>query len=501
MYADDLGYNDVSYNGYQQIPTPNIDALASHGKILRNYYGEWLCTPSRGSLFTGKYASRLGLQHFIIKGGEDSALPINETTLAERLKELGYDTHMIGKWHLGYSRNEYLPTNRGFDTFFGYLNGLIGYYDHTYYANLLDIPNQPVYFGRDLFNGSTLAEGREGEYATDMFTESAEDIIMNHDTSKPFFMYMAHLAVHTGNSFKKMEAPPEVIEKFKYIKDINRRIHAAVVSVLDDSVGIVFNTLYKKGMLDCSIVLFISDNGGEVDPRLGFGSNYPLRGNKMTFWEGAVHLPALIWTGPQINLGGSRISKQLMHVCDWLPTLYGAAGGNVEDLGPIDGTSSFRLGDMKIVSGLLGDANYWFEPREIDSFNRPSSYEWVFKNGSIVKDVLVEMGMWDEENTNEIYQALPIQCIKPPPDYAYNCQPEIKPCLFNITADPCEYSDLADAYPELVNEMMDIIDMYQDESMPPQSKLIDPRADPMCHNFQYVPWLEPEYYNECSYAE
>ncbi|GFY41552.1 arylsulfatase B [Trichonephila inaurata madagascariensis] len=323
VYADDLGYNDVSYNGYPQIPTPNIDALALNGVILRNYYGEWLCTPSRGSLFTGKYASRLGLHHSVIKGGEDSGLPLEEITLAQRLKTLGYDTHMIGKWHLGYSTKERLPVFRGFDSFYGYLNGLIGYYDHTYYQKT-DIPSKPIYFGKDLYNGSTPVKGRDGEYATHLFTEQAEHVILNHDTSKPLFMYMAQLAAHTGNFYRPLEAPPETVSKFKYIEHVNRRIYAGVLSELDDSVGAVFKALQKKDMLENTVFMFVSDNGGEVDPELGFGSNFPLRGNKMTLWEGSLHLPALIWS-PLLNLNESRICQQFMHVTDWLPTLYNLA--------------------------------------------------------------------------------------------------------------------------------------------------------------------------------
>ncbi|GFR28709.1 arylsulfatase B [Trichonephila clavata] len=526
IYADDLGHNDVSYNGFPQIPTPNIDALALNGVIIRNYYGEWLCTPSRGSLFTGKYASRLGLHHSVIKGGEDSGLPLDEITLAQRLKTLGYDTHMIGKWHLGYSTKERLPTFRGFDSFFGYLNGLIGYYDHTYYQKT-DIPSNPIFFGKDLYNGSKPVKGRDGEYATHIFTEQAEHVILSHDTSKPLFMYMAHLAAHTGNFYKPMEAPPETVRKFKYIEHVNRRIYAGVLSELDDSVGAVFKALEKKNMLENTVVIFVSDNGGEVDPEIGFGSNFPLRGNKMTLWEGSLHLPALIWS-PLLNLDESRVSNQFMHVTDWMPTLYNLAGGNIDDLGPIDGndmwdsliqdspsprthallnldpilgTSSFRSGDMKLVNGTVAtNFNLWLYPEGIEAFDFPASYDWVFKNGSIVRDILMENGMWIAQNPDETYQKIPVNCPKPPPDYAYNCKPEIKPCLFNITADPCEYSDLADAYPELVSEMLNIINLYQAESVPPQSKPISPLADPLCHNFMYVPWKDPEFYNACDYT-
>ncbi|CAL1278119.1 unnamed protein product [Larinioides sclopetarius] len=228
-------------------------------------------------------------------------------------------------WNLGYFKKEYTPTYRGFDTFLGYMNPFIGYYDHTH-VDSTGLPRQSKFEGIDFYNGTSILKDRQGEYATYLFTETAENIIKNHNASKPLFLYLAHLAVHTGNFYKPLEAPAEVISKFKHIEDINRRIQAAITSIMDDSIGVVFRVLHAKNMLDNSIILFVSDNGGEVNPALGgYGSNYPLRGKKQTFWEGGIHLPALIWS-PLLNLGKPRISQQLMHVTDWLPTLYKAAG-------------------------------------------------------------------------------------------------------------------------------------------------------------------------------
>ncbi|GBO08658.1 Arylsulfatase B, partial [Araneus ventricosus] len=228
-------------------------------------------------------------------------------------------------WHLGYQTREFTPTYRGFDSHLGYFAGYIDYYDHTIYEDTL-LPNKPYYFGLDFHNGTEILKGQQGKYATHLFTETAEQIIRNHDTSKPLFLYLPHLAAHAGNLFKPEQAPPEVISKFKYIKDLNRRIHAAVISLLDDSIGTVFRALHQKDMLRNSIFLFVSDNGAEVNPKKGgYGSNYPLRGDKFTQWEGGIRLPAIIWS-PLLNLEKPRIGQQLMHVTDWLPTFYRAAG-------------------------------------------------------------------------------------------------------------------------------------------------------------------------------
>ncbi|GBM20840.1 Arylsulfatase B, partial [Araneus ventricosus] len=124
------------------------------------------------------------LQHFVIRAGEASGLPLNETTMPQRLKKLGYKTHMIGKWHLGYQTKEYTPTHRGFDTFYGYWNGMIDYFDHTYLEDNSSY-GQP-YWGLDLHDGMTPVNDAQGKYATQVFTEKAEDIIMNHDTSEKY---------------------------------------------------------------------------------------------------------------------------------------------------------------------------------------------------------------------------------------------------------------------------------------------------------------------------
>ncbi|CAL1286142.1 unnamed protein product [Larinioides sclopetarius] len=529
IYADDLGMNDISLRGSPQIPTPNIDALGLNGLVLDNYYGEWLCTPSRGAFLTGKYPIRLGLQHSAFNVGEASGLPLKEVILPQQLKKLGYQTHIVGKWHLGYQTKEFTPTYRGFDSHLGYYTGFIDYYDHTIYEDT-GLSIKPYYFGLDLHNGSKILRNQQGKYATHLFTETAEQIIRHHDTSKPLFLYLAHVAAHAGNFFKPEQAPPEVISKFKYIEDLNRRIHAAVISILDDSVGTVFRALHGKNMLRNSIVLFVSDNGAEVDPKSsGHGSNYPLRGNKCTPWEGGIRLPAIVWS-PLLNLKKPRIAQQLMHVTDWLPTFYRAAGGDPSDLGsldgfdmwdsllydsasprtnmlqnldPIDGTSAFRLGDLKVVNGSTGNGfDSWYGPSGLERFNGPATFEWIFMEGSVVAQVLKKMGMWIAENQRDTYERLRIRCQQPPPEIAYNgCHADKNPCLFNITDDPCEYKNIADEYPEMVAKMMDLINMYKEEMMEPQSKPSDSEGDPMCHNFLVVPWLDPDNYVKCDFAE
>ncbi|CAL1279737.1 unnamed protein product [Larinioides sclopetarius] len=444
--------------------------------------------------------------------------------MPQHFKKFGYKTHMIGKWHLGYQSKEYTPTYRGFDTFYGFWNGFIDYYDHTYFQKSF-VPGYQPFFGLDYYDGLRPVRN-QGKYATDDFTERAEKIIKKHDTSQPLFMFFSHLAVHAGNVYQQSQAPPDLVSQFKNISDLSRRIHAGVIKSMDDSVGRVFKALHDRGMLENTIFLFFSDNGGEVNPILGFGSNYPLRGNKRTYWEGGIHLPAIIWS-PLLNLDKPRISHQLMHVSDWLPTLYTAIGGNVDDLGPIDGISmwqalvnntpsprndmlqnsdpifgmaAFRQGHMKLCYGTPPlSFDFWYGPSGLEAFDIPATYDWVFKNGSIVRDVLQEMDMWIVGSPDDVYGNLRLTCERPPENEVFPCISIQKPCLFNITNDPCEYYNIADLYPEVVKEMTEEILEYKSEEKWPQNKPRDPQANPMCHRFLYVPWLDPDYYRECDF--
>ncbi|CAN8008027.1 unnamed protein product, partial [Ixodes pacificus] len=328
ILADDLGWADVSFRGDPQIPTPNLDVLASQGIILDNYYVLHLCTPSRGALMSGLYPIHTGLQHSVQLPGEPWGLPLNINIMPEHLKSLGYTTHMIGKWNLGYYKERYTPTRRGFDSFYGFLNSGEDYYDHTIlYANAS---------GLDLWEDTTPVRNEAHHYSTDLFTEKALSLIKDHDQAKPMFLYLSHQAVHCGDYKVQLEAPASAVAHFPYIKSQNRSIHAGAVYELDKSVGLVMEVLNKRGMLSNSIVVFSTDNGGlpwGMDPNSGY--NWPLRGAKTTLWEGGVRGAAFVWS-PLLSRSG-RLSNQMMHITDWLPTLYSAAGGNLSTLGDIDG--------------------------------------------------------------------------------------------------------------------------------------------------------------------
>ncbi|XP_054721641.1 arylsulfatase B-like [Uloborus diversus] len=529
ILADDLGWNDVSFHGSPQIPTPNIDALASSSIILNNYYTEPLCTPSRAALLSGQYPIHLGLQHSNIKSGEPTALPLNVTILPEYLQKKGYVTHMVGKWHLGYAKKDYTPLSRGFNSFFGFYNEMIDYYDYTNLERQND-QKSSVFYGVDLQDGLETVKNFRGRYATDVFGQKAVDIIENHNVTDPLFLYISHLACHAGNEYMPLQAPVETVARNSHIKDLKRKLFAGVVTSLDDSVGKLVDALNRTGMLQNSIIVFTTDNGGDASgDGVGKASNFPLRGEKKNAWEGGIRVPCFIWS-PLLGLKEPRTSKQLMHVTDWLPTLYTAAGGDISDLGTIDGynmwkvlinyspsprleilhnidpiwnMAALRRGDYKLIKGSApGGGDLWYGSSGLEDMDPPSSMDdWVFKNNSIVKKILEEVNLWLPSVPDLWRINATIQCQITPPSDNGGCDPATSPCLFNVAADPCEYNNLAQRYPRIVRSMTAILNRYNASAMTPLSTVSDLRADPRCHGFAYVPWMdEPFSLDYCPYA-
>lgn len=217
ILADDLGWNDVSYHG-SEIPTPNIDKIISSGIELDRFYVQPTCSPTRAELMTGKSALRLGITRPISKN-QKLGLDLDEKLLSEYLNELGYENFLLGKWHLGAYTPDYFPTRRGFDYFLGYLQGGIGYYDHNHGG------------GHDWQENEN--ELRQDGYATHLIRDAALDIIENHSGANPLFLNINFGAPHTPN-----EAPQQSIEKFTFIKDSKRQIHAAMVHEMDNAIGL-----------------------------------------------------------------------------------------------------------------------------------------------------------------------------------------------------------------------------------------------------------------------
>ncbi|CAG5126095.1 unnamed protein product, partial [Candidula unifasciata] len=432
------GWYDVGFHG-SDIKTPNIDRLAQQGVILDNYYVQPMCTPTRGSLLTGKYPIHTGLQHYVIMGAQPYGLPLTEVTLAQRLKTLDYSTHIVGKWHLGFCAKDYLPENRGFDSHLGYYMGLGDYFHH--YAQ------EGEYLGYDFHHNGQTVWNLSDVYSTEIFTARAEAIIRSHNQSKPLFLYLAHQAVHAGNENDPIQAPQKYVDRFPYIQDLQRRKFAGVVAALDDSVGAVYSALTDSGLLDNTIIIFSSDNGGPANGMEdSASSNWPLRGSKRALWQGGVRAVGFV-NSPLLQKQG-YVNSNLMHVVDWLPTLYSLAGGSLTDIGDIDGidqrdvllenapttrqevllnidpidkTEALILGDYKIISGDPSGGKYdgWYPAPEVSESVYLSDISKNFQGCDL-----------------RLADKTLVKCGHKPQLASDNCHPEKAACLFNLKDGP-----------------------------------------------------------------
>ena len=327
IVGDDMGYADVGFHGCKDIPTPHLDALAASGVRFTNGYvtGPY-CSPT--ALLLGLHQSRFG--HEFNPSGKNG-LPLTESTLPDRLKEAGYATGMVGKWHLG-SQPEQVPTRRGFDEFFGFLGGAHSYFDAAGFLR----GTEPV---------------KEMDYATDAFGREAAAYVERHK-GKPWMLYLAFNAVHTP-----MDATPERLAKFASIKDKTRRTYAAMMSAMDDNIGRVIKALKDSGQYENTLVTFISDNGGPTmnGVTVNGSVNTPLRGSKRTTLEGGIRVPFLVsWPGRIKPAVYDPIAIQM----DLHATALAAAGVTAKPAWKLEGVDllPYLAGENKSAPH---DALYW----------------------------------------------------------------------------------------------------------------------------------------------
>jgi arylsulfatase A-like enzyme len=325
ILADDLGWKDVGFHGSPDIETPSLDKLAAEGMRLEQFYAQPMCTPTRAALMTGRYPLRYGLQTSVIPSAGTYGLATDELLLPQALKQAGYQTAIVGKWHLGHARREYWPGQRGFDHQYGPLLGEIDYFSHDAHGS------------RDWFrDGEPLEE--EG-YVTTLLGVEAVRRIETHDPKQPLFLYLAFTAPHAP-----YQAPEEYLQRYEAIADPTRRAYAAMITAMDDQIGRVVDALEKRGMRENTLVIFHSDNGGarsaqatgEVDTtNVAIPcDNGPYRDGKTTVYEGGTRVVALAnWPG-KIKAGAV---EQPIHVVDMYPTLAGLAGATLEKRKPLDG--------------------------------------------------------------------------------------------------------------------------------------------------------------------
>ncbi|XP_055627337.1 arylsulfatase B-like isoform X2 [Toxorhynchites rutilus septentrionalis] len=512
IMADDMGIDDVSFHGSNQILTPNIDALGYDGIILNRHYTAPMCTPSRAALMTGRNPISTGMQHFVIDSDEPWGLGLDQKIMPEYFREAGYRTHLVGKWHLGFFTKQYTPTMRGFDTHTGYLGPFIDYWNST-----SKMPYRG-YAGYDMRQNLEVDFNTSGTYITDHFTDAASSIILKHKPEEPLFLMVNHLAPHAGNDDDPLQAPDEVVQRFKHVFDGDRRTYAAMVSKLDDSVGQIYKTLQSKNMLQNSIILFMSDNGAPaVGLHTNSGSNQPLRGQKNSPWEGATRNAAVIWS-PLLR-ERQRVSNQFIHISDWLPTLASAA--NVPyplyDLGidgidqwealsydtgsprkvvlnmidEIFGYSSYMQDGFKYVNGTTLNGNYdeWFKQSSVNDTSLTDE-EYI---GMVMETEIIQSSteLLSKDLIKHLRRHARINCGRRPAE-TNDCNPLIRPCLFDVINDPCELNDISHKYPGKLQELAAIVELYRSKAVKPRNKPADPAANPANFGGIWTWWMNDD---------
>ena len=483
ILADDLGINDISTFGGGVagglVPTPNIDRLAARGAIFNQAYsGTGTCAPSRAMLMTGRYPTRTGFEFTPTPGGmgrivsmfgndmnkdmppivwnreadetaipfEEQGLPGDEVAIAELLKQVGYHTVHIGKWHLGRSE-ESRPTSQGFDESLLMASGLYLPADDPDAVNAkLDFdPIDKFLWARmqyaASFNNSEWFE--PGGYLTDYWTDEADKVI-EANRNRPFFLYLAHWGVHSP-----LQATREDYDAVGDIQPERLRVYAAMVRALDRSVGEIMDKLEEEGLADNTVIVFTSDNGGAG--YIGLPEvNAPYRGWKITLFEGGIRVPMFV-SWPDHIVPGTKVETPVAHV-DLMPTLAAIAGAALPAGVEIDGEDLIPEATGSGVIQRSDDAIYW-----------SSGYYRVVRAGDWKLQVNGRQQMsW----------------------------------LFNLAEDPTEQTNLAEACPDKLAELQALIDAHwagAREPLYPYSVespiLIDKTAvDPYEPGDEYIYW-------------
>ena len=468
IVADDLGWNDVGYHG-SEIKTPNIDSLAASGVKLQNYYVQPICSPSRSQLLSGRYQIHTGLQHSVIWHTTPSCLPTDIPTLADKLKEMHYSTHIVGKWHLGFYKKKCTPTYRGFDSFFGYLGGAEDYFDHS----------RGGYDFHDIRYGEEIdSEKYKGQYSTHLFTHRAQELAIKHvemKEKKPLFTYLSYQAVH-----EPLQVPQAYIEQLKnehYVDD-RRMKFAAMVHAMDEGIGNLTRTYKEHGLWDNTVLLFTTDNGGS--PSSG-GNNWPWRGKKNTLWEGGIHGVGFVSGGLVEDKAGTE-NTQLIHISDWFPTLVHLAGGRTEGLnldgydvwdaikGKVDSPRKELLHNIDPLATPVGQQypNSTFDTR-IRAAIRAGNYKLITGKAGLADWIPI-----DQSKT-----------IASPDDENKNVW------LFNIKEDPEETTDLSTVKPDVVEELLERLHYYNTTAVLCNYPARDPKGKPGDGGY-WGPWIHTD---------
>jgi len=323
ILADDLGWADLGVYGQTGFATPHLDRLAAQGvRFTQAYANSAVCSATRFALITGRYQYRLrgGLEEPIASAGKGLGLPPEHPTLASLLKAAGYDTALIGKWHLG-RPPEYGPQKSGYDHFFGNLGGAVDYFTHK--------PAVGEQVPRDLYEGEVPVE-RAGYY-TQILADEATAYVRSRASKKdkPFFLSLHFTAPHWPWEGPEDEAVSRDISDLFHYDGGNLETYGRIVGALDAAVGQVVDALDEQGLCENTIIVFTSDNGGER-----FSNTWPFVGQKTELLEGGLRVPTLLRWPARIR---PQVQEQVTITMDWLPTLLAAAGVRADPEYPSDG--------------------------------------------------------------------------------------------------------------------------------------------------------------------
>ncbi|XP_078610511.1 arylsulfatase B-like [Branchiostoma floridae x Branchiostoma japonicum] len=441
IVADDLGWNDVGWHNPDVI-TPNLDKLAGDGVILNQSYYNPICTPSRSSFMTGFYPYHIGTQHSVFFHMKPQGVPLKYTFLPEKLREQGYATHMVGKWHLGFCDWKYTPTRRGFDSFYGYYEAEEDYYTHSWGEGPVN--------GTDLRDNEDVVTDKGGQYGPYFFTDQVVEKIGDHPNDQPLFMYVP---------FQNVHRPLQVPDKYKDMypdETGDRKTLLGMVSALDEAVGRIVEAMEEAKLWNNTLLIFSTDNGGWPE---NAGNNYPLKGGKFTLWEGGTRGVAFVH-GNMVEETGYTNDK-MIHAVDWYPTILAAAGGTPDDGIAIDGVNQLDV--------ILRDG-----PAVRDEFVYNIDEEIpCLKQGAIrVGDYKLIDGYVGKDD---------------------NGRPEVGTWLFDLKADPTETNNLATTMPTKLGEMRERLEDYKTTMVPAINPPRDRNSLPIYWEWAWSPgWCEAE---------
>ncbi|MFT4543138.1 MAG: arylsulfatase A-like enzyme [Planctomycetota bacterium] len=454
IFSDDAGYADFGFQPDADTDlaplTPHIDSIARDGVRFTNFYmSACVCSPSRAGLLTGRYQQRFGHECNIPPGYMKGGMALSEQTIADRLRADGYATGIIGKWHLGYP-DEYHPNERGFDEFYGCLQG-----SRSYYALKRETPHRIILDNREATP--------EADYLTDRFGRAAADFIGQH-ANEPFFLFVSFTAPHGP-----LEARPGDLElpELARIEDQKRRKYAGLVKAMDDNVGVILEALERAGIADDTLVLFTNDNGGQTETG---ANNYPLRGRKGMLYEGGIRVPAAArW--PAVIEAGGVIDEPLISL-DLTPTFLNLARASVQSrrataLGAADSLSVSHASTRVEAAADAGRATATQATWQ-DSPPDPQASEAAL-DGIDISPLLfgepIDMPsrslMWRSKGSES-----PI-AIRRGRWKLVRLKREVPAELYDLDTDIAEVNNLARQHPELVEELLQELGAWESQLIEP----------------------------------